>query len=101
MVPFLRAAMRADEGRAPATSDEIPLASLVPTMHYDAQIVQSSRGTLGSHRMLGTALDALERTIPGVERVDLPGVGHVAADNMGRPRLVARELRRFFGAGPS
>jgi pimeloyl-ACP methyl ester carboxylesterase len=30
------------------------------------------------------------------ERIELAGVGHVAADNDGKPQLVARELRRFL-----
>jgi pimeloyl-ACP methyl ester carboxylesterase len=32
-----------------------------------------------------------------VRRVTLPGVGHLAADDRGRPELVAEQLRSFFG----
>jgi hypothetical protein len=42
------------------------------------------------------ALDALQAAIPQVTRVILRGVGHLAADNGGRPRLVAQELKTFL-----
>jgi hypothetical protein len=31
-----------------------------------------------------------------VRRVTLPGVGHLAANDTGRPELVADQLRTFF-----
>ena len=91
---------------------DVPLRTLVPTMHYDAQLVIESEGTLESFkavpadvlllggsqspRYLRRTLDALEEVLPHVRRVELAGVGHLAADNSGKPELVARELRRFF-----
>jgi len=81
-------------------------------MHYDAQLVLHSEGTLHQYstvpaevlllggsqspRYLRRTLDALEDVLPHVRRVELAGVGHVAADNSGKPEIVARELRRFF-----
>ncbi|GAA0986738.1 hypothetical protein GCM10009551_038780 [Nocardiopsis tropica] len=47
----------------------------------------------------GEALDALERVLPRACRVELRGVGHLAADNGGRPELVARALAGFFRGG--
>jgi len=38
----------------------------------------------------------LSAVLPRARRVTLRGVGHTAADNGGRPDLVARELRTFF-----
>ena len=92
--------------------DDVPLRDLVPTMHYDGQLVIESEGSLASFRgvsadvlLLGgirspsylkKALLGLERVLPHVRRVDLPAVGHLAADNSGKPNLVAAELRRFF-----
>jgi hypothetical protein len=78
-------------------------------MRYDAQTVLQSTGLiekakelhanvllLGGSKSPGylkAALDALQATIPQVVRVLLRGVGHLAADNGGRPRLVAQELK--------
>jgi hypothetical protein len=46
---------------------------------------------------LKAALNGLEPVLPHVRRVTLPGVGHLAADNSGKPQLVAEQLRAFFG----
>jgi hypothetical protein len=52
-----------------------------------------------SSRYLRSSLDRLAAVLPpGARRVDLRGVGHLAADNRGRPELVAAELRRFLSA---
>jgi pimeloyl-ACP methyl ester carboxylesterase len=95
-----------------AARDDVPLKALVPTMHYDAQLVIESEGSLASFRdvraevlLLGGAqspaylkksLLGLERVLPNVSRRTFPGVGHLAADNSGKPEMVAAELRRFF-----
>jgi pimeloyl-ACP methyl ester carboxylesterase len=96
-------------------SDDVPMKALIPTMHWDAQLVIETQGTpdrfkampaevllLGgskSARYLTTALDGLSSVLPITRRVELPGVGHLAADNSGRPERVAQELRRFFTSG--
>ncbi len=95
-----------------AGQDEVSLRALVPTMHYDAQLVIESEGSLQSFgavpaevlllggtrspSYLKKALYALERVLPHVHRVEFRGVGHLAADDGGKPKLVAAELRRFF-----
>jgi hypothetical protein len=97
-----------------AQRDDVPLRELVPTMHYDAQLVMESEGTWGSFSevpaevlLLGGSksasylkktLDVLGQVLPNVSRVELPSVGHMAADNTGEPELVASELRRFFAS---
>jgi pimeloyl-ACP methyl ester carboxylesterase len=111
--PLRRAAgrnERSDDGvGGPA---DVPLRALVPTMHYDAQLVIESEGTLPQYAgvpaevlLLGgsqspgylrQSLDALGGVLPHVRRVELAGVGHLAADNSEKPELVARELRGFF-----
>jgi hypothetical protein len=111
--PLRRAARRnerSDDGvGGPA---DVPLRALVPTMHYDAQLVIESEGTLPQYagvpaevlllggsqspRYLRQSLDALSGVLPHVRRVELAGVGHLAADNSEKPELVARELRGFF-----
>ena len=88
---------------------------LASTLPYDGRIVAERAGSadryaavtvptllLGGGRSpayLKTALGALDRTLPDVRRVEIPGVGHGVtenADRRGKPDLVAAELRRFF-----
>ncbi len=93
-------------------NEEVPLKALVPTMHYDAQLVLGSEGSLDSFRgvkaevlLLGgtksprylkTSLDALSSVLPNARRVEFPGFDHLAPDNSGEPERVAEELRSFF-----
>lgn len=49
-----------------------------------------------SARYLREALDALEHSLPRTERVEFCGLGHLAADNDGRPERVAAALGDFF-----
>jgi pimeloyl-ACP methyl ester carboxylesterase len=108
----MRRANRRNTARSDANHDDVPLKALVPTMHYDAQLVIESEGSLASFRgvsakilLLGGARSAsylkkslygLEHVLPHVQRTEFPGVGHLAADNSGKPEMVAGELRRFF-----
>jgi len=55
-------------------------------------------GGAKSPTYLKVALNALEKTLPHVRRVEFAGVGHLAADNSGKPELVAQVLRQFFGS---
>jgi len=86
---------------------------LVPTMRQDATVVAQAAGPLDryaavtaetlllggsrSPAYLKKVLHGLEPVLPHVRRVTLNGVGHVAADNSGKPERVAAELRKFFG----
>jgi alpha-beta hydrolase superfamily lysophospholipase len=109
--PLRRAASRTGAaGHSPEA--EVPLRTLVPTMRYDAQLVAESEATLGDYSTLtvpvlllggsrsagylSRTLGALQRVLPNVTRIELPRVGHTAADNTGEPLRVADELRRFF-----
>jgi pimeloyl-ACP methyl ester carboxylesterase len=85
---------------------------LIPTMHYDARTVLDAAGPPGrfaglscdvlllggsrSARSLTAALDGLSAVLPSARRVTLPGTGHTAADNRGKPELVAAQLQAFF-----
>jgi pimeloyl-ACP methyl ester carboxylesterase len=109
---LMRLALPADERRASA--DDVPLAALIPTMRGDAQVVIDAADKLQSYqavtarvlllggsrspRSLKVATDALAAVLHHVERVEIAGVGHMAADNGGHPDRVARELLRFFTA---
>jgi pimeloyl-ACP methyl ester carboxylesterase len=110
LVFLLRLGISGDSRR---TEDgNVPISELIPTMHYDAQIVTETRHSLpklndltpevllvGGARsavFLKRVLDALEKLLPRVTRLELPGVGHLAADNEHRPELVAAALKPFF-----
>jgi hypothetical protein len=45
---------------------------------------------------LTATLDGLSAVLPHARRVTLPGIGHTAADNSGKPELVATQLRASF-----
>jgi pimeloyl-ACP methyl ester carboxylesterase len=111
-VPLLRLGLRAQAGEA--APGEAPLAALVPTMHYDAQIVIETEATLesfgavtaevlllGGSRSAGylkAALRRLSEVLPHAQRHEFRGYDHVAAANDGHPAEVAQVLRRFFAA---
>jgi pimeloyl-ACP methyl ester carboxylesterase len=97
------------------TNGYVPMRTLAPTLHYDFDLVTQLSGPLERYTgisadtlLLGAsksptylkrALDALEKLLPGAERVELSGVGHAApwnSDRGGQPAQVAHELRRFF-----
>lgn len=104
LIPLLGLAFRAGEGRR--------IGELVPTMRLDAAVVEDAAGPFGVYRsvtaetlLLGGerspayltgVLNGLEPVLPRVRRVTLSGVGHLAADNSGKPGMVAAELRKFF-----
>jgi len=110
LVPFLRIAL-AIQARAVQDGD-VSIVSLVPSMHFDQQLVIETEGSLEqfagvtadvlllggskSQAFLCVSLDALSRTLPHVRRVELEGLDHLGADNEGEPERVASELRRFF-----
>jgi pimeloyl-ACP methyl ester carboxylesterase len=93
-------------------NDDVSLAALIPTMHGDAQVVIDAADKLNSYRdvkshvlligggrsphSLKIALNALAAMLPSVQRMEIVGVGHMAADNGGQPERVAQELLRFF-----
>jgi pimeloyl-ACP methyl ester carboxylesterase len=105
------------------TGGYAPMAELARAFPYDFAVVRSMDGTIPSFRAvtqpvlllgggrspryLGRALDELQRVIPDVRRVELPGLDHAAAWNADRrrnphgdPQAVAEHLRAYFaGAG--
>lgn len=88
------------------------LQTLIPTVHFDGLLVTEMAGTLmrfkaiqadvlllGGDRSIAylpLALDALATVLPHCRRVELAGVGHLAADDIGTPQRVADELAKFF-----
>jgi hypothetical protein len=98
---------------------DVTMRMLAPTLHNDFQIVAGMHGALErfqnirvqvlllggseSPKFLKVDLDALEKILPHVTRVEFRGLGHSAAWNFdkqtnphGNPIAVAQELQRFF-----
>jgi pimeloyl-ACP methyl ester carboxylesterase len=110
--PLRKAAQHGQTPAGAASRDDVPLQALVPAMHYDAQLVLQTEGTLhtfastpASVLLLGgskspaylkTSLDALASVLPQAQRTELAGCSHLAPDNSGDPERVARELRSFY-----
>jgi pimeloyl-ACP methyl ester carboxylesterase len=110
LVPLLKLALMADDKNV--KDGDVALRALVPTMHFDAQLVMETEGALESFKAIGadvlllggsksqrflrSALDALAGVIAHVRRVELQGLDHMGPDNSGKPGVVATELRRFL-----
>lgn len=95
--------------------DYVSMRALAPTLQYDFKVVTEMSGALESFRGICTevlllggskspaylkaALEALEKVLPHVRRVELSGLGHAASwntDKGGKPEVVAQEMRHFF-----
>ncbi len=101
-----------------AKPGDVLMRDLAPTLHYDfhlvaemAEILKNFKATSSKVMLLGgsespvwlkTALDALEKTLPHVQRVEFAGLDHGGSSDIsstnrsGKPEIVAAELRRFF-----
>ena len=111
LVRGIRLGMRA-AAKKPSPPGVVHPLDLIPTVHYDAITVAEAAGPLErfarlgcevlllggerSNKSLRDAVDGLAAVLPGARRVTFPRVGHTAADNSGKPELVAAELRSFF-----
>jgi pimeloyl-ACP methyl ester carboxylesterase len=110
LAPVLRLGVRFDAKQN--KPGDVSIADLIPTMHYDAQIVTEASAALEELRamhsdvllmggsksaaFLQRGLEVLAKLLPRAARLELRGLGHTAADNEGKPERVAEALRRFF-----
>jgi pimeloyl-ACP methyl ester carboxylesterase len=110
LVPLLRLAVKADEKEA--VYGNVLIRALIPTMHYDLQLVLETENKLDHFRSLNTpifllggsksrnylktTLNVLSTLLPNAKRVELKGLGHTSANNDEQPQVIAEELRRFF-----
>lgn len=101
-----------------AKAGDVTMRALAPTLHYDFTLVAQMAETLErfravqadvlllggskSPKYLKAALDALEKVLPHVQRVEFPGLNHGGSSDAsatnpgGRPDLVAQALHRFL-----
>lgn len=101
-----------------ATSDDITMRMLAPTLHNDFTVVAEMSGNVDRFRdvraetlllggskspaFLKSALNVLEQVLPHVRRIEFPGLDHGGSSDISdmnrgaQPERVAQELRRFF-----
>jgi pimeloyl-ACP methyl ester carboxylesterase len=88
------------------------LINLISTMKFDGNMVRSVTGNPGlfihpkgkvmfmsgskSRSFLKKSVREMHNLTKGSVFVEIKGVGHIASDNAGKPRLVASELVKFF-----
>lgn len=112
LVPLLRVGI---EIESTVAGNDIAFKDLIGTMRLDS-IVQRESITMVNPRIaevrcdvmllggqkspdaLRSGLDSIAQRLPNIRRVELQGVGHIAADNLGAPRKVAPLLADFFSA---
>jgi pimeloyl-ACP methyl ester carboxylesterase len=108
--PLMRLALAA-EARDVKDGD-VALQDLIPTLLHDARIVLDTADKLHELRSISAQvlllnggrspaylkriLDAVHVALPGAARVEMRGLGHMSADNGGKPERIAQELLRFF-----
>lgn len=94
--------------------DEVPIAELVPTMHFDMRLLREMADTAPEYAALRTrvlllsgtrspdyldvALRELAAVLPQAQRVTLDGLDHAGPEDDGKPLMVAGVLRDFFTA---
>jgi pimeloyl-ACP methyl ester carboxylesterase len=109
LLPLFSILLRSE--RKSAKPDEVPIRAFIPTQHYDMILVDEMNGKLDtfanmhpevlllgggkSPAFLLQTLDALERTLPHVQRVDYPYLDH-DGPNETAPERIATDLRTFF-----
>jgi pimeloyl-ACP methyl ester carboxylesterase len=101
-----------------AEPGDVTMRKLAPTLHYDFQLVNEMTDTLERFRnvepevlLLGgskspaylkTALNALEKVLPHVQRIEFSGLDHGGSSDAsntnrgGKPELVAQAMHRFL-----
>lgn len=92
--------------------DNVPYFKLIPTFHYDYELVREMQGKLENYKhvqaeilllggskspqFLKNTFNALEGTLPNVKRVELQGLNHSGSLESGDPERVAQELKNFY-----
>jgi pimeloyl-ACP methyl ester carboxylesterase len=114
LVPLVTIGSRAQRD---LPEDDVPIAALIPTQHFDMLIVRDMADTVKDYAALdaqvlllgGTkspaylsvALDELFTTLPHARRITFRGLGHSGPEDDGDPQRVGEALRNFFKAAES
>lgn len=92
--------------------DDVAYQDIIPTMSNELKLVKETEGTLEEYKdvsaevlllvgsktqsLIRDSLNALNKTIPNSNLVELKGLNHDSAQDYGKPKLIAQEIRRFF-----
>lgn len=92
--------------------DEVSFKVLIPTFHYDYELVKEESGQIEKFRnlkaevlliggsespeFLKKTINKLQNTIPNVRKVEIKGLSHTGPLGTGNPELVAKKLKDFF-----
>jgi pimeloyl-ACP methyl ester carboxylesterase len=112
LVPVVSLAMKSEAKRL--EDGDVSLQAILPTVHYDVQLVIETENKLDTFRpisaevlllggtksqsLLRFTLDNLTAALPGAQRIEFKGLDHLGADNSGKPEKIVSELRRFFAS---
>lgn len=93
---------------------QVSMKELVAAMYHDIQIVNDSKAILQtyqdvsadtlllggnrSNHFLRENIEIMSAAMPGAKRYIFEGLGHIAADNTGKPEIVAPVLKDFFAS---
>ena len=94
------------------TGDDVAYQDLMYTMHYELMLVQQTEGTIDNYKnvssevlllggsksppLIKESLIALNNTLPKSDLIELKGLNHDSAQDYGKPKAIAHELKRFF-----
>lgn len=111
LVPLIKLAVKADAKKV--KEGDVPIKELIPTMHYDIQMVAETKGKFDSFKnstadilllggsksagFLKDALGELKKLMPQASFIQFPGLGHGAsAEGGAKTKTVVSELKKFF-----
>lgn len=101
-----------EEDAENVSGDDVALQVLVPTQHFDFQLVVETEGTLENFKAVTAEVlllggtksplflrrisDALSKVLPNVRRVELSGLDHTGPIDDEKEEIVAEELQKYF-----
>lgn len=108
--PLFRLILDVDERNV--KDDDVTLKDLMPTLKYDVQLVNETEGKLDNFRnvsaevlllggskspiFLKHSLETLNKILPHVTCKELQGLDHDSAQNYGKPKVIAQEIKHFI-----
>ncbi len=109
LVPVLKLLLKREQLKA----GDVSLQHLVTTFKYDHMLVDETKTGLDQFEQvkakvlllsgskspgyLKRVIHSLAKIIPDRRHVEFKGLDHMGSDNSGQPKVVAEELRQFFG----
>jgi len=99
--------------------DDVSIEDLMPTLKFDVQLVNETKGKLEDYRdvpaevlllsgsktksnvLLQKSLNTLNKLLPHVEWMELEGLDHDSPQNYGKPEIIAKKIKNFIDTGLS